>query len=343
MKAKTKIRNSIAELLFLAGVTTPELRGKNHLTIVTFHRVLQAPERELYPYPGLAVTPEELDEFLAYFVAHFDCDTLAAQHRRFLSAEVSELPLLALTFDDAQYDNFYNARPVLAKYNLKASFFVPVSAIEQQDLLWHDRLGFAILELINQSKASKQQLKEILASVGLSDNGPGSPVENVVIASKELSLDKRLYLVDTLVRTAGGKPPPEFSRVMTFEELRELAIDKHEIGSHSMTHCMMPECDDRALVYELLESRRILQSKIEQPIESFCYPNGNADSRTAKAVADAGYLRAVTTKWGRNAPTADSFLLRRCDMSSKSMQGFSGNISQSVIALKMSGFLPGLR
>jgi hypothetical protein len=36
-----------------------------------------------------------------------------------------------------------------------------------------------------------------------------------------------------------------------------------------------------------LESRRVLQARLAQPIESFCYPNGNSDARTADAVAKA--------------------------------------------------------
>ena len=72
---------------------------------------------------------------------------------------------------------------------------------------------------------------------------------------------------------------------MTFEELAALAADGHEIGSHSMTHCMMPECDDRALAYEVSESRRVLQARLAQPVEAFCYPNGDCDARTANAVA----------------------------------------------------------
>ncbi|TXT27005.1 MAG: hypothetical protein FD134_263 [Gallionellaceae bacterium] len=53
----------------------------------------------------------------------------------------------------------------------------------------------------------------------------------------------------------------------------------------------MPECDARALAYEAGESRRILQTWLGLPIESFFYPNGNTDARTAHAVAQAGYRR----------------------------------------------------
>jgi peptidoglycan/xylan/chitin deacetylase (PgdA/CDA1 family) len=342
MPPKTLLRNSIARLLFIAGITTPERRGRGRLSIATFHRVLPEADRQAYPFPGLAVTPEELDAFLSYFKEHFDCGALSTQHERYLSGEITARPLLALTFDDAQHDNYSNARPVLALHQVKASFFVPVEAVDRQELLWHDRLGFAVLELLRQPHNGRERLLRILAAAGLPANGPHNLVSSVVEASKGLNLEARLRLVDMLAEASGKGESPEFARLMTFDELAELAADGHEIGSHSMTHCLMPECDDRALAYEVTESRRVLQDRLGLPIETFCYPNGNSDARTAQAVAQAGYRRAVTTTWGSNGQEADQFQLRRHDMVSKRVQDSGGKFMPALLAFRMSGFYPAL-
>jgi peptidoglycan/xylan/chitin deacetylase (PgdA/CDA1 family) len=304
--------------------------------------VLPEAERKVYPYPGLVVTPQELDAFLTYLTEHFDCGALATQHERYLSGEISTLPLLALTFDDAQHDNHQYARPVLARHRVKASFFAPVNAVDQQELLWHDRLGFAVLALLSQARDGQDRLKRVLAGVRLSGSGPRSVAENLVQESKRLALAARLRLVEAIAEAAGTAQAPEFARLMTFEELAELAADGHEIGSHSMTHCMMPECDDSALVYELSESRRVLQAHIGQPIESFCFPNGNSDARTANAVAEAGYQRAVTTRWGSNGREEDRFQLRRFDMVAERVRDSTGKFVPALLAFRMSGFYPGL-
>lgn len=342
MRVKTLLRNSMARLLFVMRITSPERRGRGCLSIATFHRVLSEPERQAYPFHGLAVTPQELDAFLDYFTEHYDCGALSTQHERYLSGEITARPLLALTFDDAQHDNYSNARPVLARHRVKASFFVPVEAVERQKLLWHDRLGFAVLDLLRQADDGRGRLMQILAAAGLHASGSHNLVNNVVEASKGLTLEARLRLVDQLKEASGSAEIPEFARLMTFEELAELAADGHEIGSHSMTHCLMTECDDRALTYEVMESRRALQDRLGLPIESFCYPNGNADARTAQAVAQAGYRRAVTTKWGNNGQGADQFQLCRYDMVSKRVQDSSGKFAPSLLAFRMSGFYPGL-
>ena len=342
MNSKIFLRNTIARLLQLSGLTTPQRRSRGRFAIATFHRVLPDAERKTYPFPSLAVTPDELDIFLSYLKQYFDCGALATQHERYLNRENTSRPLLAITFDDAQHDNYSNARPVLARHRVKASFFVPVVAVERQELLWHDRLGFAILSLLKQAHDGQERLMEILAAAGMPVSGPHNLVGKVVQASKGLTLDARLRLVEALSEASGAAQAPGFARAMTFVELAELAADGHEIGSHSMTHCMMPECDDQALAYEVAESRHVLQARIGQPIESFCYPNGNSDARTACAVSKAGYRRGVTTAWGYNGKDADRFQLRRFDMIAKHVQVSNGKFSPDLLAFRMSGFYPGL-
>jgi peptidoglycan/xylan/chitin deacetylase (PgdA/CDA1 family) len=342
MSIKASLRSSLAQLLFMSGLTSPARCSRGRLSIVTFHRVLPEFERKNYPFPGLVVTPEELDIFLSYFTEHFDCGAISAQHERYLNGEKTERPLLAITFDDAQYDNFINARPVLARHQVKASFFAPVVAVERHELLWHDRLGFAILALLRQTDNGQKELLQILADAGLQEVDKHNLAITAVQASKKLSLDSRLRLVAELVDASGITQVPEFARLMTFNELAELASDGHEIGSHSMTHCMMPECDDAMLIYELAESRRVLQAHLNRPVNTFCYPNGNCDARTARAVAAAGYTLAVTTDWGLNGKKSDRFRLRRCDMDARRVQDSNGNFLPALLSFRMSGFYPGL-
>lgn len=338
MSLKTALHVTIARLIHALGLTAPRARSEGLFTVVTFHRVLPAADRRRYPYPGLAVTPEELDAILAFLVRHFDCGTLARQADRYGTNERTAKPLLAVTFDDAQYDNFAHARPVLAKHGVPASFFAPVEAVESQQPLWHDRLGFAVQALLANQAGGPGNLARILAEAGLPPNLPGGdPIHEIAQASKRLTLEERLRFVSRLAEASGQRGIPAFARMMTFEELATLADEGHEIGSHSMTHCLMTECDDESLRWELAESRRRLEVALNRPVTSFCYPNGNCDARTARAAAAAGYQRAVTTRWGHNDRSTDLFQLNRFDMESAYLTDTKGAISPARIAFRISG------
>ena len=104
----------------------------------------------------------------------------------------------------------------------------------------------------------------------------------------------------------------------------------------------MTECDDQTLAYEVDKSREVLESHLGQPVETFCYPNGNSDAHTAHAVGLAGYHRAVTTTWGSNGPKTDPLQLRRYDMNASRAHSTPGKFSPALLAFRMSGFYPGL-
>jgi peptidoglycan/xylan/chitin deacetylase (PgdA/CDA1 family) len=336
MELRASVRFRVARLLYQSGLTAPARRAHGRLSIATFHRVLPEAERRVYPYPNLAVTPQELDALLSFLAAHYDCGTLEAQHGRYLSGEQPSRPLLALTFDDGQHDNFLNARPVLARHKVKATFFIPVAAIERRELLWHDRLGFATLALLKQGIDGRERLKRVLDTRGFAASGQRDVASAVAQHLKRLQLKERLRQVEELVGAAGSVNEPAFARMMTFEEITALVKDGHEIGSHSMTHCLMPECDDQALRYELAESRSVLRKRTGQAIDSFCYPNGDSDARSVDAVAQTGYLRAVTTRKGANGRMANPFQLQRFDMDAARVRDTAGFVLPELIAFRLS-------
>ena len=285
---KHLVRDSLAWGLDRTGLSGPKARA---LTIATFHRVLPAELRALYPFPGLAVTPEELDFFLTFFRSRYTCGTLAQSWLRFRRGDRPARPLLALTFDDGQQDNVGHALPVLRRHELKASFYLPSDLIEERRLIWHDRVGFA------------------LQAMGETNEAIASRTE----ALKALEPEQREAEVDALVRGAGAEPP-EWARLMTWEDAKQLLAEGHEIGSHSLRHPLLPSCSDSRLHAELVESKAAIERRLGVRVQTFCYPNGDADQRVATATAAAGYECAVTTTWGTNDPGTPPFLLRRCDM-----------------------------
>jgi peptidoglycan/xylan/chitin deacetylase (PgdA/CDA1 family) len=309
--------------------------------------------------PGLAVTPEQLQEILTPLSHHFCCTTLLDAYQRWQRGEPvaagDSRPLLAITFDDGALDNYVHAFPVLERLGLKASFYIPVVNVEDGQAPWHDRLGFALLQSIATLRGrAPGDLNALLLPFGLTeaDFAAVLPTEAIelcqrgVQSAKCLSVSDRGRHLAQLEEALGGDQVPDWAAMMSWEQIRELHAAGHEVGSHSMTHPLLPDCAAEQLHEEIAGSLARLRETVGGEVASFCYPNGSYDARCLSEVRAAGYECAVTTRWGLNhrglKSTAQAFELRRCDMDYARLTTRRGEFSPERLMLRLSGLQPGL-
>jgi peptidoglycan/xylan/chitin deacetylase (PgdA/CDA1 family)/glycosyltransferase involved in cell wall biosynthesis len=86
-----------------------------------------------------------------------------------------------------------------------------------------------------------------------------------------------------------GEPAP----LMDWETVQRLSWEGVSFGSHSCSHPALISLSREALTREVEESRRVLQAKIGTPLQGFCYPYTDHDSRVIEAVRVAGYDYAL--------------------------------------------------
>src|SRR5262249_52828269 len=152
---------------------------------------------------------------------------------------------------------------------------------------------------------------------------------NTAVAhAKHMTPGERETFVAELEASAGGPVRPSWDGMMSWDELRELHVEGHEVGSHSRTHAILPLVSDAQLGDEVAGSRVVLRERLGFEIESFCYPNGDCDERVAAAVERAGYRHAVTTRYGINPPNTSPYLWKRCDMQGQHARTHSGALSE---------------
>jgi len=80
---------------------------------------------------------------------------------------------------------------------------------------------------------------------------------------------------------------------LSWDECRGLQRDGWEIGSHTVSHPVLPDLDDEALGRELRDSRDAIVGALGE-CASLAYPFGRADARVARAAGAAGYATACT-------------------------------------------------
>jgi peptidoglycan/xylan/chitin deacetylase (PgdA/CDA1 family) len=80
---------------------------------------------------------------------------------------------------------------------------------------------------------------------------------------------------------------------LSWADLERLADDGWEIGSHTVTHPLLSNLDDRLVTRELEVSRAAIERRLGE-CDTLAYPYGWPDNRIASAAARAGYRAACT-------------------------------------------------
>jgi peptidoglycan/xylan/chitin deacetylase (PgdA/CDA1 family) len=108
-------------------------------------------------------------------------------------------------------------------------------------------------------------------------------------------------------RWIGSAHEPELVP-MSWPELRSLAAEGWEIGSHTRTHPRLTSLDDESLDDELRTSRGVCSEEVGVECNALAYPYGADDERVAEAARGAGYgvaaslpsrLTGSTLRWPR--------------------------------------------
>lgn len=333
------LRDFASELMLRSGLVRPEKAGVGALTVVTFHRVLPKAQLADYPLSEIAVTPEEMGWFARFFASYYTAGPLDAIHTRWRNGDTPERPFLAITFDDGQLDNYLHARPALEKAGLRGSFFVPVDAIDENATLWHDRLAYAGARWLQKdSTRARGAFRELGSEVPEDDH---EALLSVIETAKKMPPGPRLEWVEHVERASDAAGRPKWDGMMSWDQLREMVKAGHEVGSHSASHEILPLLDDKGLEHEVTGTKKRLETALDVPCPSFCYPNGDTDTRVTAAVARSGYRQAVTTKWGPNRTRRSPFLLTRCDVQGGARaQNARGALSEAKLAFRLSPYFP---
>jgi peptidoglycan/xylan/chitin deacetylase (PgdA/CDA1 family) len=108
--------------------------------------------------------------------------------------------------------------------------------------------------------------------------------------------------------------PLEIPRLplLSFTELRDLAWDGFEVGSHGVTHAALDQLAPAEAESEVLDSKRRLEDALGQAVRVFAYPYGRADDRVRDHVR-THYHGACSVELGMADRGQDRHWLSRID------------------------------
>ena len=219
---------------------------------------------------------------------------------------------VAITFDDGYREVLTAALPILQKYQVPATVFLTVNAIETGECSWYDRI-FAALRTFPKDEFQIGWLGP--DALDLRPAGSRTRAAEAIIGWMRTLPNRTRIEMCTIFE--GFAPPPSDplrDRMLSWEEVRSMRKAGIEIGSHSLTHPSVGHLDAEELESELGESKRIIEQRLREPIEAFAYPFGkpsDCGDGAAEVLRKHGYHSAATTVWGINGTGVDTLSLRR--------------------------------
>ena len=335
-----KITKKILKSFFVISVygsgilTIIKKRTPNDIKILAYHRICNGAFSPL----DMNISPSVFEEHIRYIKKYYNPISMIQAVNYLEQGNKIHGNSIVITFDDGYKDNYKNAFPILKKYEVPATIFVSVEAINTGMTFWYDSIvrslrntnkKFINLDNFNMKKYSlvnaHKKLDAIIEIVEFIKYWPPKKRNQFV-----------KYLVDKLepCSEATNNTAP----ILNWDEIKDMSESGISFGSHGMTHSILTTLDPEEIKYEITESKRILREQIGEDIRLFSYPNGGEkdfNQEIINLLIDNGYRAACTLIRGKNTNTS-LFTLRRYCVTKGMISGINGHFSKSIFELQTS-------
>lgn len=131
------------------------------------------------------------------------------------------------------------------------------------------------------------------------DDGFQNIVDNALPELEKRSIPSTLFVVtESLGGSRGwehlGGDDTRQEKVMSVEQLKRLSAELVTIGSHTMTHPLLPSVDRNRLHQELAGSRMKLKQILNREVNLLSFPYGGFNDTVVAGCREAGYERVFT-------------------------------------------------
>jgi peptidoglycan/xylan/chitin deacetylase (PgdA/CDA1 family) len=280
-----------------------------------YHRIAD----EAFDPWGLAVAPDRFAQQLSWLATHRSLLSLSEFTRLHRLAQLPD-DAVAVTFDDGYACTAKVAAPLLDRYGVPATIFLPAGLIGRTRFFWWDELAEIVLK---KPGASVHALGRTFDLGERQDRDGTWPRDN----RKRTPRQKGLYALwaalqplprDQIEQVVAGlrdrDTPPgadDRHRLMTQDEARSIRSDRIEFGSHALSHASLPGLPRVEKAREIRGSVAACKQLAGIRPLSFAYPFGDFDAECEAIVADAGFGCACTVEPRAVAPDDRVFALPR--------------------------------
>lgn len=298
----SRLVTSSAGQRLMSALERADDRRPNRVRVLTYHR---------------AGSRESFEAQMRYLAEH----TCPVSMQALVDALAGrrELPPRAVmvTFDDAYTDFAHTAWPVLKRYGIPVTLFVPTAYPGGAlPAFWWDHLSHALAHTRRREPLDTPFGPLPLATPAERERA-FKPLTTYV---KSLPHEEGLAFARRTAEALHDSPPP--CDVLGWDELRRLAAEGVVLGAHTRTHPLLTRVPLDEAHREAAGSLEDLRREIGEVMPVFAYPAGAYNADVVGALAEAGFRLAFTTVKGTNdLSRLDPLRLRRINVKEEATVG----------------------
>lgn len=299
------MKNRILRLLSrlpLGGLFRARYSGMG--SILFMHKVVDSTQNR--PRIALMAANElesaYLDSMIGYLKGKgYEFITLDEMTARLQAPKKSDRQFIALTFDDGYRDNLTLAAPICEKHQVPATVYVTNCYPNHSAQLWWYMLEDILLEqseVIIENGSNQQRYP---TQTQAQKDTAFAQIRRVLIDASPQVLDGYLSALEKRY----DKQLADYVKrqTLSWEDVKELARHPYmHIGGHSMNHLAFNTLTEDQIKTEVLDSKKQLESHIQEPVNHFAYPFGTRQEIGQREIAQVGQCdgihTAVTTRMG---------------------------------------------
>ncbi len=280
----------------------------NLLQVLTYHRIDEPRSRPDLSPTTISATPDVFERQMAHLAAHYHVVTMPEVFAARNGGPRLPRRAVLLTFDDAYRDFAEHAWPILRRFRLHATLFVPTAYPGHPErAFWWDRLHQS-LQGAGATEGCELPWEQHALDAPATR---GSVYRELVTWLKSLPHAEAIAWVERLARKL-QTPAAAVDHVLNWDELRQLASDGVTLGAHTQTHPLLHRIPADVARREAAGSFDDLRREIGNVLPVFAYPGGKFNRAAVEAVRRAGFELAFAGRRGiNNLDDMDPLRLRR--------------------------------
>lgn len=307
-----------------------ERAGMNRLYIAMYHYVRDLKNSR---YPNIKGLDLELfRQQIDFFSKQFNVITMEELIAYYQQGEKLPDNAMLLTFDDGYIDDYTNVLPVLHKYKMQGSFFVPAKVFKEHSMLDVNKIHFILAKapidkLVNSLKMKMDEYRgtkwdypstdELYAKYAVASRfDPKEVIFIKRILQVVLPEDLRHIICDELYDMYVDIPEDVMARELyvSYDQMKVMKDAGMFFGIHGYDHYWMNHLSAEEFDSDVNKALDSMQGLVDKRNWVINYPYGSYSDEVIARVKDMGCVLGLSTDVGiANIENTNRYMLPRLD------------------------------